>query len=191
MFELEQTPIVGKIISVRYMKFDFHKQFWVTVETVGGGVIRARLCPEDLSRLEFEGYDVSQWGIQRCKTIPLSQPIYASFVWNGITFILCEVLLNDPFAMPELEYETGEDQNSRRARLLLETCYRNVSREDANFWMDLHPELIVDILWMLGDDERRAEIDAMYRKPEHLRVPEPHNDFEREQWEAWDREYNQ
>lgn len=104
MFEL--PPVMGVIVSVRYMKFDFHKQYWVEVKTVGGGRLSARLCPADLERLTLAGYNVSEWGVKRNRVVKLDAPIEASFINAGIAWSLCEVVIVAP--VPVLEFETGE-----------------------------------------------------------------------------------
>lgn len=108
MNQFDQTPILGSIVSVRYMKFDFHKQYWAEVKTVGGGKLRARLCPEDLRRFEFEGYDTSTWSNRRCHTVTLDMPIEASFTHNGVVWELCEVIITRPLFDP-IETETHEE----------------------------------------------------------------------------------
>lgn len=70
-----------------------------------------------------------------------------------------------------------------RDRILAETDVRRVPAEYAREWMALHPERIVDTLWMLGDDTRRAAIERLARLPD---APDRSDGVERRIADDWD-----
>lgn len=173
--DIQQTPVMGSIVSIRYMKFDFSHQFWATVK-VPYGVIQARLCPEDFPRLTFAGYDVSSWPQRRNYTMQLPQPIEASFVFDGLVWTLCEAILQ-PLSPDPMEQETCE--------VIRETCYRKearlraeaeaerrasepefIARTDEEFWADWNslPEGTCPEGGSLFNDSLQKDWEANYSK---------------------------
>lgn len=87
--------------------------------------------------------------------------------------------------------ETHEDYESRKARIAALDGYESLTdREDLHLWIDTHPDRSPDLLHVFGDRTARGEIDRMYLLPEHLRELEYRNDFDRAQWEDFERNYS-